>query len=136
MNIKSELNNLTEEDIYSLMMFTLFKTNEIPEYSTLSELSYILDKESLLKLCEFYGGMTITIPTISELEKVLYALFMFQEVDIKAIPFDQVYEELRKKQLDANHIKDVYYKVKELLKNYNFNSGRKGWCSLENCISF
>lgn len=124
MKIKTEISSLKEQDIYSLMLFALYKAKDIPEYSALSELAYILDKDSLLKLCEFYGGLTITIPTISQLEQVIYALFMFQEVDLDGKEFDKVYEAFRQKEIDANHIKDVYYLIKELLRDYKFNLGR------------
>ena len=67
MKIKTELENLKEKDIYSLMLFALYKAQEIPEYASLSQLAYILDKDNLLKLCEFYGGLTIKIPTVKEL---------------------------------------------------------------------
>ena len=95
MKIKTEIDLLKEQDIYSLMLFALYKAKDLPEYSALSELAYILDKESLLKLCEFYGGLTIRIPTISELEKILYALLMYQEVDLENKDFDKVYEAFR-----------------------------------------
>ena len=78
MKIKTELENLTKSDIYSLIFFALYKCNESPEYSAISELAYILDKESLLKMCEYYGGLTIRIPTIDELERFLNALLVFQ----------------------------------------------------------
>ena len=61
MNIKTELDKLTTSDIYSLMLFALYKSNELPEYSTLSQLAYILDKEHLLQLCEVFGGLTINL---------------------------------------------------------------------------
>ena len=83
MSIKRELDNLTEADIYSLMLFALYKTNELPEYSSLSQLSYILDKDNLLKLCEYFGGTTIRIPTVSELELLLNSLLVYQLVDIE-----------------------------------------------------
>ena len=28
------------------------------------------------------------------------------------------------KRIDANHVKDTYYLIKELLKDYNFNTGK------------
>ena len=57
-------------DVYSLMLFAMFKLRDIPEYASLSEMVYILDKDSLLKLCEYFGGLTIKIPTIEELESI------------------------------------------------------------------
>ena len=46
-NIQASLDNLNMVDIYSMMLFALYKLNNVPEYSTLSELVYILDKDSL-----------------------------------------------------------------------------------------
>ena len=77
MKTTQELNNLKSQDIYSLILFALYKLREIPEYSTLSELAYIVDKENLLKLCEYFGGTTIHIPTIDELESILYSLLLY-----------------------------------------------------------
>ena len=48
--IKEELAKLKDSDIYSLIMFALFKIRDIPEYSAISELSYLLDKKNLLNL--------------------------------------------------------------------------------------
>lgn len=50
------LNNLKEQDLYSLSLFCLYKLMGTNEYSSLSELAYILDKDNLLNLCEFFGG--------------------------------------------------------------------------------
>lgn len=121
MKIKTEIENLRKQDIYSLMMFVLYRLKDSDEYSTLSQMAYLLDKESLLNLCEYFGGLTITIPTIHELEQIVYALMFFQEVDLKGADFDKVYEELRAKEIDANHIKDTYYTIKEVLKEYKFD---------------
>jgi hypothetical protein len=125
MNIRSELNNLTTSDIYSLMLFALYKANELPEYSSLSQLSYILDKDSLLKLCEFYGGTTIRIPTISELETLLSALLIYQQVDLEGANLDEVLEVHRNKTGTTLEVKKHYYNLREVLSKYNFNSGRE-----------
>lgn len=125
MSIKRELDNLTEADIYSLMLFALYKANELPAYSSLSQLSYILDKDNLLKLCEYYGGTTIRIPTIGELELLLNSLIVYQLVDIENKPLDEVLESMRAKTGSNLEIKKNYFIMKELLSKYNFNSGRE-----------
>jgi len=78
----NELLSIKELDIYSLILFALFKLRDIPDYLVLSELIYVLDKDSMLKLCEYFGGTTIHIPTIDELESILYSLLLYQYVDI------------------------------------------------------
>lgn len=125
MSIKSELDNLKTADIYSLMLFALYKTSELPEYSTLSHLAYILEKDQLLKLCEFYGGLTIKIPTIEELSVLIYALLLYQEVDVEHKDFNECLQKLSTKDVDTDKVEDTYIVVKELLKEYNFNSGRR-----------
>lgn len=124
MSIRTELNTLKSADIYSLMLFALYKTTELPEYSSLSQLSYILDKENLLKLCEFYGGTTIRIPTISELEHLLNALLVFQLVDIEGKDMEEVLLTIKRKNGSVAGLEKTYNEVKLLLKNYDFNSGR------------
>lgn len=118
MNIKNELDKLSTEDIYSLMLFVLYKSTEIPQYASLSQLAYVLDKESLLKLCEFYGGLTIKIPTISQLQNLLEGMLMFQLVDIEGQKFEEVKTQFEK------GVTESYIHIKNILKDYKFNSGR------------
>ena len=118
MSIKEELNKLSTPDIYSMMLFVLFKSTEIPEYSSLSQLAYILDKDSLLKLCEFYGGLTIKIPTINELKELLNGLLMFQLIDVENNNAEEIMLKFDKS------TRKIYFIIKEILKDYQFNSGR------------
>lgn len=125
MTIKSELNSLTTSDIYSLLMFTLYKTNELPEYSALSQLSYVLDKENLLNLCEYYGGTTLRIPTIDELELLLNGLLLFQLVDIEHQDFEEAMIKIRQSNVNYKDVRSAYFRIKDIMSKYSFNSGRK-----------
>lgn len=78
MNITGDVSKLKTNDIFSIALFLLYKMRDVPEYSTLSELCYVLDKDSLISLCEFFGGTTIKVPTIDELKVSLYALSLYQ----------------------------------------------------------
>ena len=124
MKIKEELEKLKSVDIYSLIMFALFKLRDIPEYSTLSELVYLIDRESLLKLCEYFGGMTISIPTIDELESLVYSLLLFQYVDIDKMEYDDAIKLIGYKSSDLRKVKADYVKLKELLSKYDFNRNK------------
>ena len=77
------LEQLKIKHLYSILLFVLYKLKDDNKYSTLSELAYLLDKDSLLKLCQYYGGMTITIPTIEDLDKVLNGMLVYQKVDLE-----------------------------------------------------
>ena len=120
MKIKEELNKLKSVDIYSLMLFALFKIRDVPEYATLSELSYILDKKNLLNLCEYFGGLTIKIPTISELESMIYILVLYQLVDIDGMDYDEAIKQIGYQSSDLRQVKSEYVKMKELLDEYDF----------------
>lgn len=122
MTNNDNLQNLKQQDIYSLVLFALYKFSNIKEYSTLSELAYILDKDSLLKLCEYFGGTTITIPTIDDIEILIYSLLIYQKVNIENTNFDTVIKDLELKSYKLKQIKDAYFNLSQLLKEYDFNA--------------
>ena len=106
------------------MLIALFILYVTSDYSSLRLLSYILDKENLLKLCQFYGGTTIYIPKIEELEDMLNALLMYQKVDIENMDIEEYLKQLKNKIGNTKYVQKNYGVVKDILKNYNFNSGR------------
>lgn len=121
MTIKEELQKLHEPDIWSLLLFVLFKIKDIPEYSGISELAYILDRKNLLKLCEYFGGTTITIPTIEELEILVYGLLLYQYINIEGIPEDDALVMISREGLGQKAVKNSYLKIKETLQNYDLS---------------
>lgn len=118
MNMNSELDKLKTKDVYSLILFILYKLKEDKNYSTLSELAYILDKESLLNLCQYYGGLTIKIPTIEELENVLNVLLIYQKVDIEGNSLQQVLDNLGIRRRDKDLTTQLYQSVQQILGKY------------------
>lgn len=122
MTIKEELSKLKQVDLYSLMLFVVYQLKNLPEYSALSELAYVLDKDNFLKLCEYFGGLTITIPTIEELELILHALVLYQNVNIDRMDFDKACQDLHLEITKLRAVKNVYYKVVEVLETYEFKT--------------
>ena len=122
--IKSELikslEELNKEDLYSLMLFALYKLKDTPEYSTLSELVYILDKESLFNFLNFYGGLTITIPTMYDLKKMIYALMLYQQVNIEGNDLQSTLRKINVEEVTIKDLKEAYYKICEVVSNYEF----------------
>lgn len=120
--IKEELAKLKDSDIYSLIMFALFKIRDIPEYSAISELSYLLDKKNLLNLCEYFGGVTLRIPTIDELETLVYSLILYQWVNIENMPYDEAIAQIGYKSSDLREVKSNYLQLCDILDKYTFNA--------------
>lgn len=120
MTIKEELNQLKETDVYSMLLFILYKMKNIEEYSTLSELAYVLDKTNLLNLCEYFGGLTIKIPTIEELESLLNSLLLYQYVELDGIPYDDAIKKIGFQSYDLRKVKKDYLKIMKILEDYSF----------------
>ena len=100
-NIIKALEQLDKKDIYCLILFFLYRLKEIPEYSTLSELIYILDNESFIKFLNYYGGKTIKVPNVDDLSIILDALLIYE-----------------KQQNDKLSIEDAKYKQNEKVYKY------------------
>ena len=101
----------------------MFKLRDIPEYASLSEMVYILDKDSLLKLCEYFGGLTIKIPTIEELESIIYSLVLYQFVNIDGMDYDDAVKIIGHKSSQLRQVKADYIKICDILDRYDFSRG-------------
>ena len=107
-------------DIWTLLLFALYKIKDLPEYSTLSELAYILDKKSLLKLCEYFGGITMNIPTIEDLENLTKSLLLYQYTIIEHKTYDEAIKLLGDTD-NLRLIKSNYVKLCNILDKYTFS---------------
>lgn len=119
MSIKSELEKLKSPDIYSLILFILYKIKDIPEYRTLSELAYILNKDSLLTLCEYFGGTTIKVPTVDELESIIYSLLLYQYIEIDKMSYDKAIDKVGVSSHRLRQVKKDYNKITQILEGYS-----------------
>lgn len=120
MSIRTELDNLKLDDIYSLILFSLYKIKDIPEYASLSELAYVLDKKNLINLIEYFGGTTITIPTVEELELIVHSLLIYKYIHIDNKTFDDAINSIKIN--DKDSLIQTYVKISEILDKYNFNN--------------
>lgn len=118
--IREDIEKLEVKDIYSLILFALYKIKDIPEYSTISELAYILDKDSLLNFLEYFGGMQLRVPTLREFKLVLNSLLLYEYVNIEGIEFNKALKLLDKDEYQLREIRSVYYSLSDILSKYNF----------------
>lgn len=118
--LKDDLDELKFTDIYSLMLFALYKVKDIPEYSTLSELAYVLDKKNLFNLLNCFGGLTIKIPTVDELKLLVNSLLLYQYVNIENYDYDNAVKLLRLDEITQSELKNAYIKLVDILNKYSF----------------
>lgn len=119
---KADFDKLHLSDIYSLMLFVLFKIRDIPEYSVLSEMCYILDGNNMTRFLAYFAGKTIKIPTEKEFATLANALLLYQYINIDGdtlVIAQGKLGDLTKKQLEE--ITDLYIKLLPVMKEYNIN---------------
>lgn len=121
MNMNSELDKLKTRDVYSLILFILYKIKDNDKYSTLSELAYIVDKESLLNICQYFGGLTITIPTIDEFEDILNVLLLYQKVDVEGRDLDKTLDDFGIRRRNKENMITLYQQVQDILSHYKID---------------
>lgn len=116
----TNLKDLKSMDIYSMSMFILYKLTNIDEYSILGELPYILDKDSLLNFCNYFGGRTIKVPTLNELHSVMYLVLLYQYTKIDNVPYNEAVKMIGFKSSELRNVKISYNKICEILDKYQF----------------
>lgn len=119
--VAETLASMKQDDIYSLMLFTMYKLKDDPNYLTLIELSYLLDRNSLSKFLRYYGGMTIKVPDSRDLRLVLEALKLYEYVNLEGGNFKEGLGSLCKNEFSNDEIKEVYAKLCEVTQDYDFN---------------
>ena len=119
-NIFEGLDKLNDQDTMSLLLFALYKMKDIPEYSTLSELVYTLNKDSLIDLLSVFGGITIRIPTVKELKMMVYGLMAYLTVNLDGMSFEEALKALPSKEISQDELRKSYISISEALKDYEF----------------
>lgn len=99
-------NNLpiTEDLDFHYLLTLMPALSNKKEFAWLPELFSIIGYESLINLCKYAGGETITIPTLDELSDSLCALQYFYEINIKKNNIEYYLPE---------YIKPLYNKIKD-----------------------
>ena len=124
-SVKQNLNNLHLSDIYSLMLFILYKLQDIPDYAVLSELCYLLDGANLTRLLTYFAGRTLQIPTEDEFANLSKALLLYQYINLDGNSLSEAQSKLTDvtaKQKDR--IMELYLKIIPVMKQYNIDRGQ------------
>lgn len=109
--IPINLDNLQKEDLYSVATALLYTLKDTPQYSTMSELFYILDYPNFIKLIKYYGGQEIRVPTHEEINEMLTVLLLYQYREVEELSWDEC---LKKVNADPDQSKSLRGKVNAL----------------------
>ena len=123
--MNKNIKDLKEDDLYSLSLFVLYKIIGLKEYSIVGEIPYILDKKNLLNFCKYFGGRTIKVPTLDEINSVLSLVLLYQYTKIDGLEYDDAIKLIGFNSTEMKRIKNTYKDICEILENYNFDRNRK-----------
>lgn len=120
--LRKSLNSLHLSDIYSLMLFVLYKVQEIPEYALVSELCFLLDGSNLTRLLTYFAGKTVTFPTEKEMALVSNAMLLYQYINLDGMELPAAQKKLEGlTATQKQKVTDLYLKLIPIMKNYNID---------------
>lgn len=126
-NIRYNLDNMQLNDVYSLMLFLMYKMQDLPDRAVLSKLCYLLDGRGIQRLLAYFAGQTVTFPTEAELQEMTSAMLLYKFINVDHMSFVDAYEalpeELTAKQKER--VKETYLSIIPLIDNYDFSRTEK-----------
>lgn len=112
-----DLDNINKEDALSLATSLLYSLKGFPQYATTSELAYILDYKNFLNLIRYYGGMTIRIPTVEELNSTLKVIVLYQSYEVEKLSWEEALKKAGIKQSESISAKMKLNNFKKILRS-------------------
>ena len=85
--IDRDLSRMSQPDIYSIVCELLYAIKDDPKYSAMSELAFILNQESFVKFIKYFGGTTITVPTLDEFKQTLRVIQLYHYFNVQNLPW-------------------------------------------------
>lgn len=120
--IRQSFLEMQTSDTYALLCSFMYEMKDIPEYTVLSELCYLLDKDSFEKLFKYFSGMTIKIPTQKELVEAIQVLKLYQYYEIEHRPWKDCVLMAGLPSSGGKMAHNNLERLKETMKKYNFGN--------------
>lgn len=122
MSTSNLLSKFKEPDVYAILCGYLFEFKEIPEYSILSELTYLLDSKSFINLIKYFEGQTVRIPTREEFQSAVKVLLLLQYFEIEKRPWKESLQLAGFQTSEGRSAQKKLDKLKATIKNYNYTN--------------
>lgn len=121
-NLSEVMSNLRKSDVYSILCSFLYDLHQIPEYTTLSELCYLLDIDSFMNFIKYFSGKTIKVPTKKEFSDAMQVLLLFQYYEIEKRPWKDCLIMCDIPTSKGKLMHNKLDKLKETMQKYNFGN--------------
>ena len=116
--ITKDLNTLRDDDLITIILYCIYKFTDDPDYATISELVYALDKDSMYKLCATFGGVTLKIPTLAEYKKMIKVVLVFDYVNREGLTFTEACKKAEIDDADLDEVIKMYSLFSEVIESY------------------
>lgn len=116
-NMKKALEALERKDVYSLLLFALYRLRNVPEYATLSELAFVLNHDDLPRFLKVFAGATLKVPSMKDLETAMAGLLTVQAADVEGKPLATAIRE-SSGTLPQSDVRAAYRAVRGALGDY------------------
>ena len=121
MSLYKNLNDLSDSDTLTIIMFILGQLQTDNQFGVMSKLAYILNKEQFLSICEVFGGTTIQIPTLQQFRTVLYGIQLYVRVNINKEELEQAIADIGQL-VDRQEVMKTYKSICEIMKEFSFGT--------------
>lgn len=118
---KQAIKELKQKDTSSLILFAMYVIGRLNDYKTLSDMMLTLGQRQFYELCQKFGGQTITVPTLDDIDKMINVLQLYNLVDVEGVdlPFATM-----KLQPSKEVLKD-YTRLERTLRRYGAEIAQK-----------
>ena len=121
-NMNEVFLSMEEADTYALMCNFLYDLKDIPEYSTLSELSYLLEGQSFKNLIRYFHGKTFRVPEVSEIAETIQVLKLYNYYEIEKRPWKDAVLLSGFASSSGKLAKNKLERLKETMRKYNIGN--------------
>ena len=120
--INKILSKFKEADVYALICGYLYEYKEIPEYSIMCELAYLLDSKSFINLIKYFEGKTFTVPTKEEFQTAIRTILLYQYYEVDKKPWKEALIDAGFDSSDGRAAQIQLRKLKDTIEKYNYGN--------------
>lgn len=115
--------SMTSADVYSALLSFLYDLKNIPEYTLLSELCYLIkDVDSFLNVITYFSGQTVKFPTEEELSDAIQVLKLYQFHEVEGRPWKDAIKLAGFDTSSGKMAMNKLNKLKKAISQYNYNN--------------
>lgn len=115
--IDRDLSRMSQSDIYSIVCELLYTIKDDPKYSILSELVYLLDQKSFINFIKYFGGTTISIPTLEDFRKTIKIIQLYYYFNIENLSWREALEKSGFERLETRSAQKQLMQFTDILNN-------------------